>query len=73
VELLRIGVIHSNGRFSNQCEGLPENIAANLINSRGNSRFQLSKNGKVTLTQKDVREVQLAKGALSAGITLLLK
>jgi uncharacterized 2Fe-2S/4Fe-4S cluster protein (DUF4445 family) len=38
-----------------------------------NKQHILSETGAVFLTQKDVRQVQLAKGAIAAAIDLLLK
>ena len=66
--LLDLGVIDSTGRFIRYLES----IAAG-----GPPAFVLARDSKgkpcVYLTQKDVREVQLAKAAIRAGIRLLQK
>jgi uncharacterized 2Fe-2S/4Fe-4S cluster protein (DUF4445 family) len=66
--LLDMGVIDSTGRFTNH----------NAISKIGGApAFILSRDEKgepsVYLTQKDIREVQLAKAAIRAGIRLLEK
>ena len=71
-ELYRIGLVSSNGRLQSN-SGLP------LIreNETGMLEFELVSAEKsetrkaITLTQKDIRAVQLAKGALLAGMTML--
>ena len=76
-ELYRAGVLDRKGRML-----LPAEIKssgadlAERVRVRGEEReFVISRNEKeeVTLTQQDVREFQLAKGALRAGIELLMK
>jgi uncharacterized 2Fe-2S/4Fe-4S cluster protein (DUF4445 family) len=64
--LLDLGVIDSSGRFTNHkaienVNGVPAFILSRDKNGRPN----------VFLTQKDIREVQLAKAAIRAGIKLL--
>jgi uncharacterized 2Fe-2S/4Fe-4S cluster protein (DUF4445 family) len=64
--MLELGVIDSTGRFT-------QHPAVSKI--EGNPAFVLARDNKgnpsVYLTQKDVREVQLAKAAIRAGICLL--
>ncbi len=73
-ELLRAGVISSDGAFS-RGTGSPylqrdENDAPEFVLVPGKD----TQDGRpVTFTQKDVRAVQLAKGALRAGIDLLCR
>lgn len=74
-ELLRIGIIGPDGRFATEPEGL---YANHLRTSRGGVReFVLaagSAGGRdVVITQKDIRELQLAKAAIAAGIAILCK
>lgn len=72
--LLKAGVIQKSGRIvaPDQAEGFS-------IQTNGDSRrFQLlapssEGKGEIFLTQQDVRQVQLAKGALAVGIKLLLE
>jgi uncharacterized 2Fe-2S/4Fe-4S cluster protein (DUF4445 family) len=68
-ELARSGSLDRNGRFNRQ----PPNplLAGRLEVQDGKAVFQVA--GPVFLTQKDVRQVQLAKGAVRAGIELLLR
>ncbi|MFH1615509.1 MAG: ASKHA domain-containing protein [Planctomycetota bacterium] len=77
--LLEVGVIDSTGRFVDPA-GLKgkvgEKILRRLIRFEGGRAFVLAgegagKRGSVFLTQKDIRELQLAKGAIRAGIKLL--
>jgi len=67
--LLKGGIIGKSGRFAS-----PSASSAGLLQRMegegGTRAFRIAPN--VTLTQKDVRQVQLAKGAIRAGIELLL-
>ncbi len=75
--MLEIGVVDSMGRMKEEGEGLPGKIAERIISYEGQPAFCLTRddNGepKIILTQKDIREMQLAKAAIRAGIELLLK
>jgi uncharacterized 2Fe-2S/4Fe-4S cluster protein (DUF4445 family) len=72
--LLDLGIIDTTGRFINP-EKLPANlppaILSRIIQQDGQPAFRLA--DKVILTQQDIREVQLAKAAIRAGIKLLQK
>ncbi|MBI3752992.1 MAG: DUF4445 domain-containing protein [Deltaproteobacteria bacterium] len=76
-KLLDAGIIDRTGRIKNRDE-IEDNIANRIKETeergQGNS-FILYKDAKkeIAITQKDVREIQLAKGAIQAGIKLLLK
>ena len=65
--LLCTGIVDTSGRMA-EGPGVREN--------QGQLEFVIASNEKshrdVTFTQKDIREVQLAKGAISAGIQVLL-
>ena len=70
-ELLRVGLVNSRGRL--QCkEGLeiPEKYRKYLFEKNGKRHFQLSDG--VSLSQEDIRQVQLAKAAIRAGVDILL-
>ncbi len=71
-ELVAHGVINKNGKFA---EAADEEISAalreRLVRQDGKPVFKISES--IVLTQKDIRQVQLAKGAVRAGIEYLLK
>ncbi|MDR3579800.1 MAG: ASKHA domain-containing protein [Oryzomonas sp.] len=69
-ELVEHGIIGNNGRFGTPT-GLAAPLAARLVGEGSKAAFSI--NDTVSLTQKDVRQVQLAKGAIRAGIELLLR
>lgn len=73
-ELLRTGLIDRTGAFIKK-ESLDENdYRFPLIQTNGKTReFVLSESPGLTITQGDIREVQLTKGALLSGVTALLK
>ncbi len=78
--LLDLGVIDATGRFVDRQslpEHLPESIRSRVLEHDGQPAFCLTFDAQnsrpgVILTQRDVREVQLAKAALRAGIRILL-
>ena len=80
-ELLRLGIVRETGlmRGHDEVGGLPEKVKNRIVSNEGGKEFVLlhesdSQNGrKVYLTQKDIREVQLAKGAIYTGVQILLK
>jgi len=77
--LLELGVVDGTGRFVERekfAEQLAPAILSRILEHNGQPAFRLSAaeraNGKpVLLTQRDVRETQLAKAAIRAGIKLL--
>jgi len=81
-ELLKLGLINKSGKLIDREEGnfeLSEEIRKRIIKGQKGNKFLLVKgketeNGKpIYLTQRDIREVQLAKAAIYAGIKILLK
>jgi len=76
--VLELGVVDSSGRFvdGNIPEDMPETVRRRIA-GEGNHRHFIFNDpdaeGHVCLSQKDVRELQLAKGAVRAAIELLLK
>jgi len=77
-ELFRAGVLDAKGRILLPSEidsRQAEELAPRLRASDGDREFIVfqDEGREVTLTQKDVRELQLAKGAIRAGIELLMK
>jgi uncharacterized 2Fe-2S/4Fe-4S cluster protein (DUF4445 family) len=80
--LLKMGIITKKGNLLRKdavTKGIPPFIKKRLITEKEGLAFQLTNREEsyykrpVTLFQKDIREIQLAKGAISAGIRLLLK
>ncbi|BCN32855.1 ASKHA domain-containing protein [Anaeromicropila herbilytica] len=78
-ELLRIGVLDDTGRILEKetlkLIGVKEDIIDHIIETDKGNHFILYQNDQrnIVLTQKDVREVQLAKAAIYAGIVTMLK
>ena len=71
-ELLKNGIIDSTGRFSDK----ENNSFKNRFTEINGQKVFLIYEGtskKVYVSQKDIREFQLAKGAVRAGIEILLK
>jgi uncharacterized 2Fe-2S/4Fe-4S cluster protein (DUF4445 family) len=81
-ELLRVGVVDATGRLLGPDAlpaGLPEAVARRVVPERKGFAFVVARAEEsalgepILLTQKDLREFQLAKGAIAAGVSLLLK
>ncbi|MGF6375866.1 uncharacterized 2Fe-2S/4Fe-4S cluster protein (DUF4445 family) [Clostridiales Family XIII bacterium PM5-7] len=80
-ELIRVGIVDRSGRLLGrerlEKKGIHENILKHIKETDGGNDFVLyfSEDGEsdVLITQKDVREVQLAKAAISAGIAIMMK
>jgi len=77
-ELLKARVITQSGRFADQ-EELEEHLSNRFKGNKGKDlSFTLAEEGQygnnpeVGITQKDIREIQLAKGAIAAGAQILL-
>ena len=70
--LLRAGVIDSSGRMKKpaQADEIEPLVAEGLQLIDGNPVFQIAEN--VYFTQADIRQIQLAKGAIRTGIDMLL-
>lgn len=71
-ELVRVGVIGKNGKLVPPEKGsFAPSIASHLVTRDGKLCFEITED--VYLTQKDIRQVQLAKGAVRAGVEALLE
>ena len=71
-----LGIIDRTGRFSEPAElvtKVPPAIISRIIEQDGEPAFVLDETGTVFLTQRDIRQMQLAKAAIRAGIKLLEK
>ncbi len=72
-------MVDQNGQLSNKIERGHQNLARRVTKFEGRSAFVLwqgdekSNSKKIYITQKDIRELQLAKGALWAGIRILMR
>ena len=70
-ELIANKVIGKSGRFSSiENSDLPEVLRKRLVKLDGRNAFEIAEG--IFLTQKDIRQVQLAKGAVRAGIEFLM-
>ncbi len=74
--MLDLGIIDKTGRFAKPdtlTGKVPEKIIQRVIEHNSQPAFTLADTDekKVILTQKDIREVQLAKAAIRAGIKIL--
>ena len=70
-ELVREGVIGLNGRFVAPDKVPLPKLRERLVTRDGKPVFHLAES--VHLSQQDIRQVQLAKGAIRAGVDLLLR
>ncbi len=70
--LLYLGILDRTGKFKTTTpEDLPPAIRARIQDREGQACFALS--SRAAFTQHDVRQVQLAKGAIRAGQEILLQ
>ncbi|MFZ2949646.1 MAG: ASKHA domain-containing protein [Desulfuromonadaceae bacterium] len=71
-ELLRCNILESGGRLRG-AEEMESNLAVRLIQYQGAVAFVLYRDAEnlIVLTQDDIRQLQLAKAALRAGIDVL--
>jgi uncharacterized 2Fe-2S/4Fe-4S cluster protein (DUF4445 family) len=78
--MLSAGLIGSDGRLLTK-EEIPESPFASMLTKGKYNQFVLigrkpcgsDSDSEVVITQKDIRELQLAKGAMMAGIRLLME
>ncbi|MFH0797375.1 MAG: ASKHA domain-containing protein [Candidatus Omnitrophota bacterium] len=74
-ELLRRGIIGEDGRMKHPSEmaHLPEKIRSRIQQGEKDIFFLLVPENGISLFQKDIRQLQLAKAAIAAGIETLLQ
>lgn len=75
-QLLEYGIIEPGGRIKKRAElsgRIPGPVFAGLRQQGEKAVFFLEEKAGIYLAQQDIRELQLAKGAIYAGIKLLLK
>jgi uncharacterized 2Fe-2S/4Fe-4S cluster protein (DUF4445 family) len=70
--LLRHDLLEPGGRLRDPDE-VPSNLATRIISNKGENAFVLHRDAKhqLLLTQNDIRQIQLAKGAIRAGMEVL--
>ena len=68
-ELVRAGVIDETGRMATN----PPVLADQLVRGHGPRILYLTPERNIWLTQKDIRELQKAKGAIRAAVAVLMK
>lgn len=74
-QILKYNIMYVIGKLLDREEIEDEKLKLRLINN-DMKEFILARNENedlISITQKDIREVQLAKAAISAGINILLK
>jgi uncharacterized 2Fe-2S/4Fe-4S cluster protein (DUF4445 family) len=69
-ELVRVGLVNSRGRLQNIGSDIAVKYGKYLFEKDGKRHFQLSDG--VAISQEDIRQVQLAKAAIRAGVEILL-
>lgn len=77
-EMLRLGIISKDGRILSKEEvsgNIPDAVLSRIVTRGEQNDFLLAKGVEkpIYITQRDVREVQLAKGGIKAGIKILKK
>jgi len=69
VELLRVQIVDNTGRMSSPQDSLPPAIKQKVRELRESKAFFIT--DEIYFSQKDIRQVQLAKGAIFSGIKTL--
>jgi len=81
-ELLNVGILDSSGRMLVDDElpaSLPPKLRERVVKNKDGLAFILAhseqsrQDGAIVLTQRDIREAQLAKAAISAGAVVLMR
>ena len=71
-ELLRLDILEEGGRLRTGAE-IPSNLGQRVVEHDGESAFVIHRDARrsLLLTQRDIRQIQLAKGAIRAGMEVL--
>lgn len=71
-ELLRLDILEKGGRLRSGPE-IPSNLGQRVVEHDGESAFVIHRDARrsLLLTQRDIRQIQLAKGAIRAGMEVL--
>ncbi|HEY8477490.1 MAG TPA: ASKHA domain-containing protein, partial [Chloroflexota bacterium] len=73
-EMVKAGVVDITGRMITREKAeqkLPPKLAKRVLDTPEGPAFELARG--VVLTQRDIRELQLAKGAIASGVAILMK
>jgi len=73
-QFLKHGIIETSGRMKNKTEAegfVKPDLQTRIFERDGKTAFWLDEKHDVFITQKDIRELQLAKGAIYAGVKVL--
>ncbi|MBI3537080.1 MAG: DUF4445 domain-containing protein [Chloroflexi bacterium] len=74
-ELVKCGLVDKSGKLllrdEARARGIAEKLIARLVEENGVRAFLLAEN--IVLTQPDIRALQFAKGAISAGVQVLMQ
>lgn len=73
-QLYRHGIIDGTGRMQDPADIPRSDLAARIRSADGRYAFEIARSNtrSIVFTEKDVREVQLAKAAVRAGIEILM-
>jgi uncharacterized 2Fe-2S/4Fe-4S cluster protein (DUF4445 family) len=71
-QLLDLGLLEPSGRLLDADEVDVPALRSRIFKKNGHSAFAITEDRRVYLTQKDIRELQLAKGAIRTAIEALL-
>lgn len=73
-QLLLHGILEPGGRMRDSAE-IPSNLSSRVISWNGENAFVLHRDAQrlLMVTQGDVRQIQLAKGAIRAGLEVLFE
>lgn len=74
-ELLQYSMVDKSGKMLAEAElpnTLPKNLSQRVVNHEGKIAYILDEKRNIFLTQSDIRELQLAKAAIYAGIEVLI-
>jgi uncharacterized 2Fe-2S/4Fe-4S cluster protein (DUF4445 family) len=72
-QLLDLGLVEPTGRLLGPGEVREPALRSRLFKANGVLAFALSDDRKVYITQKDIRELQLAKGAIRTAVEVLIE
>ncbi|NMB25288.1 MAG: ATP-binding protein [Firmicutes bacterium] len=80
-ELLKVDIIDDTGRLRDSAEihSLPEQLSSRVRSGEAGNEFvvawahETAEGSDIVISQRDIRELQLAKGAIRAGTAILLK